>query len=211
MDRRILLAGLGVAPFTAGAFAREALGAEKVPSLSPAREAIRARHFPNVVLTTQDGKKVRFYDDLIKDKIVVIGLMYTKCQGVCSGITANLVRVQKLLGERMRRNIFFLSVTLKPQEDTPEVLKKYAQEFHVGPGWYFLTGKPEDIELLRRSLEFVDPDPEVDKDTSRHSGMLRIGNEPLTLWSSCQAQAHPEWIAESISWVDRSKATQASK
>ena len=78
-----------------------------------------------------------------------------------------------------------------------------------GPGWLFLIGKPEDVELLRRSLGFVDPNPEVDKDKSRHSGMLRYGNEPLALWASCQGSAHASWIEESISWVDRPKGKRA--
>ena len=202
MDRRGLLAGLTVAPLVGAVCAREALGGENGPPLSPAREAIRARYFPNVVLTTQHGRKVRFYDDLIKDKIVVINLMYTKCTGICSGITANLAKVQKLLGDRVGRDIFIYSITIKPEEDTPALLKKYAETFHAKPAWLFLTGKPEDIELLRRRLGFVDPNPEVDKDKSRHSGVLRYGNEALALWATCQGQARPEWIAESISWVD---------
>ena len=78
-----------------------------------------------------------------------------------------------------------------------------------GPGWLFLIGKPEHVELLRRSLGFVDPNPEVDKDKTRHSGMLRYGNEALSLWASCQGSAHASWIAESISWVDRPKGKRA--
>ncbi len=167
-----------------------------------AREAIRERYFPNVVLTTQQGKKVRFYDSLIKDKIVVLNLMYTNCNGVCPVITSNLVKVQKLLGDRVGRDIFIYSITVQPEHDTPEVLKQYAKMHGAGPGWLFLTGKPDDIELLRRKLGFADPNPEVDKDKSRHSGNLRYGNEPLSLWATCQGQAKPEWIAESISWVD---------
>ncbi len=116
--------------------------------------------------------------------------------------------MQKLLG-RVGRDIFFYSITVKPEEDSPAALKAYAEQFHVGPGWLFLTGKPDDVELLRRSLGFVDPNPEVDKDKTRHSGMLRYGNEALSLWASCQGSAHASWIAESISWVDRPKGKRA--
>lgn len=207
MNRKEMLATLAGAPLAALAFAREARAGKEGP-LSPAREAIRARYFPNVVFTTHEGKRVRFFDDLIRDKIAVIGLMYAKCQGVCPDITANLVKVQKLLGDRVGRNIFFYSITVKPEEDSPAALRKYAEKFHVRPGWLFLTGKPDDVELLRRSLGYVDPNPEVDKDKTRHSGMLRYGNEPLSLWASCQGSAHASWIAESISWVDRSKNRQ---
>src|SRR5262245_43205330 len=69
-----------------------------------AREKIRRRYFPDVTLTTHQGKKVQFYEDLIKDKSVLLNMMYTNCEGVCPGITANLVRVQKLLGDRVGRD-----------------------------------------------------------------------------------------------------------
>src|SRR2546425_2292362 len=95
MNRKEMLATLAGAPLAVLALAREARAGKDGTPLSPAREAIRARYFPNVVLTTHEGKRVRFFDDLIRDKIVVIGLMYANCQGVCPDITANLVKVQK--------------------------------------------------------------------------------------------------------------------
>src|SRR5437879_3685667 len=101
MQRRTLLAGLTVAPLAAIAYAREAFRGRRESSLTSAeREAIRERYFPNVVLTTHLGKEVRFYDDLIKDKIVTINFMFTTCPKVCPRITENLVKVQKILGHR---------------------------------------------------------------------------------------------------------------
>jgi len=167
----------------------------------PGREVMRRRFFPNVLLTTHEGKRVRFYDDLLKDKIVVLNLMYADCQGVCPRITANLARALKLLAERTDHPVHVYSITVKPEEDTPAKLKEYAEMHQVGPGWTFLTGAPADVELLRRKLGYVDPDPEVDKDKSRHSGMVRFGNEPLAHWAACQGQANPEWIAREISFV----------
>jgi len=203
MDRRTLLSGLTVAPFAAMAYAWEARGGRReVPPPSPEREAFRARYFPNVVLTTHLGEKVRFYDDLIKGKIVTINFMFTACPKVCPRITTNLVKVQKLLGHRVGRDIFMYSITLDPEHDTPAVLKEFAKMHHVSPGWLFLTGKPEDIEVLRRKLGFTYADPRLDKDKERHIGNVRYGNEPLLWWAACPGLAHAEWIAESISWVD---------
>lgn len=167
----------------------------------PGREVVRRRFFPNVALTTHEGKKVRFYDDLLKDKIVVLSLMYADCQGVCPRITANLLKARKLLSEEARAQVHFYSISIKPEVDTPEKLKAYAQMHGTGPGWLFLTGNPQDVELLRRKLGWVDLNPEVDKDKSRHSGMIRFGNEPLAQWAACQGQASPEWMAEEISFV----------
>ena len=107
-----------------------------------------ANYFPNLELTTQDGAKVHFYDDVLKGKIVAINLIYTHCQYSCPLETARLAQVQQILGDRVGKDIFFYSITLDPARDTPEVLKAYAEKYHAGPGWTFLTGKKEDIELI---------------------------------------------------------------
>jgi protein SCO1/2 len=168
----------------------------------PGRELVRRRFFPNVALTSHEGKQLRFYDDLLKDKIVVLNLMYAHCEGVCPMITANLVRVRKILAEQGKRDVCFYSLTVKPEEDTPETLKAYAEQHHTGSGWQFLTGKPADVELLRSKLGFVDLKPAVDQqDPARHSGMVRFGNEPNAWWAACQGEANPEWIAREISYV----------
>src|ERR1051325_3371523 len=114
-------------------------------STTPPREMIRRRYFPDLRLTTHEGKSVRLYEDLVRDKIVLINFMYAHCQGVCIPVTANLVRVQKLLGGRVGKDIFFCSFSLKPAEDTPDVLAAYAERHRVGPGWTFLTGRPGDL------------------------------------------------------------------
>src|SRR5258708_16228911 len=116
-----------------------------------------ANYFPNVTLTTQEGRSVRFYDDLIKGKIVAINLIYTSCQYNCPLETARLAQVQKLLGDRMGKDVFFYSITIDPQHDTPAVLKAYAEQFGAGPGWFFLTGKEADIDLLSRNLGLYSP------------------------------------------------------
>ena len=131
-----------------------------------------------------------------------VTVLYSKCEGVCPGITANLLKVQKLLGARMGRDIFMYSITLKPEQDTPRVLKQYAKMHAAVPGWLFLTGESPDIELLRRKLGFTDPDPVLDQDKSSHIGNVRYGNEALQLWAACPGLADARWIAESISWVD---------
>jgi len=201
--RRSLVAALGAAPFVVPLLAKaQTLDAPSKFKVIDSRERIRQRYFPNLVLTTQEGKKVKFYDDLVKDKIVVFNMFYAKCEGICSPVTRNLARVQNLLGDRVGKDIFFYSFSLKPKEDTVPALKHYAEMHKVKPGWLFLTGSADDMELLRRKLGFVDPDPEVDKDTSNHIGVLKYGNEPLQRWGGCPGMQAPDAIAEAISWVD---------
>ena len=111
-----------------------------------------ANYFPNVPLVTHEGKSVRFFDDLLEDKVVVVNFIYTSCENACPLDTARLAKVQQILGDRVGRDIFMYSITIDPERDTPEVLARYAERFHVGPGWLFLTGKEEDILLLRKKL-----------------------------------------------------------
>jgi protein SCO1/2 len=172
------------------------------------REITQARYFPNVVLTTHEGKKVRFYDDLIKNKIVVINFMYANCVGICPGVTANLQKVQKMLGDRVGRDIFMYSITLKPEEDSPEDLKHYVQMHRIRPGWLFLTGKPPEIDDLRRRLGFADTNPKLDADKTNHVGAIRYGNEAREWWAMCPGQAHAEWIVKAIKWMDGPKRQQ---
>ncbi len=202
--RRRLLGLLSVAPVfpLAGHLLAASSVAADAGSPSP-RERIRRRYFPNVELQTQNGKTVRFYDDLIKNKIVTINFFYAKCEGICPTVTANLARVQRIFGDRVGREIFMNSISLKPEVDTPAALKEYAEMFKAKPGWTFLTGKPADIELLRRSLGFTNLNPELDKDKSQHIGNVRYGNEPLMLWAACPGMGSPEFLAQSISWVIR--------
>src|SRR5260370_36013993 len=107
-----------------------------------------ANYFPNVPLVTQEGKTVRFYDDLLKGKMVVINFIYTKCSDSCPLETAKLAQVQRLLGERVGRDVFFYSIRIDPERDTPQELTAYADTFHVKPGWLFLTADKAAIELV---------------------------------------------------------------
>jgi len=204
MNRRHFLAALPASALATGAVAAAApRGRLPRPRMGPG-------YFPNVVLRTQDGKSVRFYDDLIRDKIVVINMMYARCDGSCPATTSNLVQLQRLLGDRVGRDIFMYSVTLKPEEDTPDVLQKYMKKFNARPeGWTFLTGQGMDIENLRKGLGFTYPDPAIDRDKTQHIGNVRYGNEPLMLWAACPGMAHPPFIAESISWMIRPETKAA--
>ena len=152
--------------------------------------------FPNVELITQDGKKVRFYDDLIKGKVVALELMYTTCKYNCPLETARLVQVQKMLGDRMGKQVFFYSLTIEPKTDTPEVLKAYAEKYHIGPGWTFLTGKESDIRLISKKLglDFL-PDP---TDPDGHTPSLLIGNEATGIWMRNSALDNTRFIALKI-------------
>jgi len=203
LKRRSLVAALGAAPLAVPLLTHaQTIDVNSKFKQVSSRERIRQRYFPNLVLTSHEGRKLKFYDDMVKDKLVIFNMFYAKCEGICSPVTRNLVRVQKLLGDRVGKDIFMYSFTLKPKEDNVMALKHYAEMHKVQPGWLFLTGSPDDMETLRQKLGFTDPDPVLDKDTSNHIGVIKYGNEPLERWGGCPGMSTPEWIAETISWVD---------
>ena len=165
-----------------------------------------ASYFSNLALITHEGKKVRFYDDLIRDRIVTFNMMYVRCEDTCPLTTANLVRVQKLLGERVGREVFMYSLTLQPHVDKPADLRKYVETMGVQPGWLFLTAAPEDMRRVRTRLGFTDPNPKVDRRISSHTGMLRIGNDAYDRWGMAPALTTPEQIVSTINHFDMTRS-----
>jgi protein SCO1/2 len=157
-----------------------------------------AAYFTNAQLRTHDGRTVRFYDDLLKGKLVVINMMYTSCSGICPANTASMKAVQQALGSRVGRDIFMYSLSLRPQFDSPQALRDYVRRYDIGPGWTFLTGVPAEVDAIRRKLGFYDSDPAADADIARHTGMVRIGNLRASRWCMVPALSSTRLIVSSI-------------
>ena len=157
---------------------------------TPAEAA--AAYFPNAELLTQDNERVRFFDDLLKGKVVVINFMFTTCTSVCPPMTANLAKVQAYLGGRVGNGINMISISVDPSVDTPAALKKYAEQFHARPGWYFLTGKKEEVEAVLRKVGGLAADK------NDHSTLLMIGNVETGQWMKAFALSRPAEIADAV-------------
>ena len=140
--------------------------------------------FTNVEVKTQDGRTLRFYDDVMKGKILLINFFFTECDAVCPLTTENLVRVQELLGDRVGKEILMVSISLQPEHDTPEMHGGLRQ----GP---MASGRAGCSSPARRTISsccatgsgFVDIDPVVDADPEQHLGTVRIANEPMHRWA----------------------------
>lgn len=199
--RRNLLAGMGAVAL--GGLLWNRLPVELDNAVAEETDTdSRSSYFPNVWLYTHEGEKVRFYDDLVRGKIVAINMMYVMCTGACPTMTANLRKVQQMLGERVGQDVFMYSITLQPEVDRPQHLKEYVEQQRILPGWKFLTGSPADIRRLRYGLGFYDPVPEVDNNLATHTGMVRIGNDRNQRWTMAPALAEPERIITTINHVD---------
>ncbi len=157
-------------------------------------------YFPNVSLTTQDGQSVRFFDDLIKDKVVAINFVYTNCPDACPMATASMAKTQKLLGERMGQDVFMYSITVDPERDTPAVLKEYSKQFQAGPGWTFLTGNADDLILIRKKLGLYIE--EIQDGSFDHNTSIIIGNQATGQWMKRSPMENPYYLATQLgSWL----------
>lgn len=155
-----------------------------------------ADYFPDVTLTTQHGKQVRLYEDLLKGQSVAINVIYTSCTDECPLETARMAEVQRLLGEHAGKDVQFYSISIDPEHDTPEVLKAYAEKFNAGPGWLFLTGKKEDIKLVTRKLGLSRNSDAANRDG--HASSLMLGNEPAGQWMRNSAVDNPRFLATTM-------------
>ena len=153
-------------------------------------------YFPNIELINQDGKAVRFYDDLIKDKIVVINFIFTHCADSCPAETASLRQVATLLGDRVGKDIFFYSISIDPEQDSPKMLKEYAERFKISTdaGWSFLTGSKADVTLLRATLG-LNRDAAESANLGEHSTTIMIGNESTAQWVKRSPFDEPKVLA----------------
>jgi protein SCO1 len=184
--------------FTAGTAA--VAGAMIGASLSSTSATACASHtpIPDIEVTDQDGLTHQFYQDLIKGRVVMINFFFTSCGDTCPLVTENLRAVQDLLGERVGRDIFMYSVSLQPELETPAILKAYAANWDVRPGWRFLTGQPADLDHLRRILGFADVDPEFAVVKDSHTGLVRYGSDRLDRWAGTAGLGRPAWIAKAV-------------
>jgi protein SCO1/2 len=154
-------------------------------------------YVPNVEVVTQDGEKLRFFDHLIKDKVVVISFIYTSCPDVCPLTTARMAQIQQRLGDAVGRDIFMYSISIDPENDTPEVLKEYANAFDAGPGWQFLTGTPENIDIIRDRLG------DRLEDLNDHTQEVRLGNGATGEWHRGALLGDIEILLSSIRQMDK--------
>ena len=187
MDRRKFLS----APVTKGAAAADA-----------AAEAQKRSYLTNALLTTHEGKKVRFYDDLIRNKITIINMMYAKCDGICPMVTSNLKKVYQGLKGRIGVDTFMYSISLKPEQDSPKALKHFAEMHSANlPGWQFLTGDADEIETIRFRL-FRWDHPGLDNDIDQHTGMVFLFNDNLSRTCKTPAMSSVRSLLKTISWMD---------
>ena len=152
----------------------------------------RRDYFPNVVLQDQNGRALKFYDDVIRGKVVAINFIYTNCTDICPLDTAKMKQVQELLGDRVGRDIFMYSISINPERDTPANLRRFMRTYDVGPGWTFMTGSRADVDLLQQRLGVR---PVGQASLSEHDTSILVGNETTGQWIKRSSFENPQLLA----------------
>src|ERR1044071_2573102 len=174
-------------------------------SKDTAETSAAEKYFTDVELTNQDGKKVRFYSDVLKGKTVVVNAFFTTCTSVCPPMNRNMEKIQEALGDRVGRDVFLVSITVDPETDTPARLKEYSKKFHAGSGWTFLTGKKENLDWALYKLgQYVEK-----KDD--HTTVFIIGNEPTGLWKKAFGMANVAELVQVVESVVNDKGDKGTR
>lgn len=156
------------------------------------RIAKRSASYADVPVRNQFGDEFRFRTDLIERRRVIVSSMYTVCRGSCPTTNETLQRLRSPLTKMFGKRVTILSFTLDPITDTVAALREYADLYGASEraegnqcDWYFLTGTPENISILRKSIGFFDLDQRIDQDLTRHASLYWIGNDEANRWAPC--------------------------
>ena len=150
-------------------------------------------YFTDTPLVAQDGRRMRFYSDVLKDHVVLINFMYTSCGDACPLITSALVKAKDELGEAFGRDVRFVSLSVDPAHDTPADMAKFAQKMNaVHPEWLFLTGSKANMDTVLKKLGgYTD-------DVNDHQTGIIIGNLRTDRWRKVRPDAPPPIIAAEL-------------
>lgn len=162
--------------------------AERFAAESKARD-----YFTNLEVIDQDGNRLRFYDDVLKDKVVAINFIFTNCQGACPLMTQNLSMVRDMLGVELGTDIHFVSISIDPVRDTPAAMKEFAETHRADQdGWRFVTGDPDNLaHIVKRLGQYND-------DVEAHSTLLIAANVRTAHWTKIPPNVPPNGVVERL-------------
>jgi cytochrome oxidase Cu insertion factor (SCO1/SenC/PrrC family) len=159
-------------------------------------------NIPDVEVLDQEGNALHFYSDLIKGKTVAINFIFTNCTTICPPLAATFARVQKEMGDKVGKDVHFISISVDPLTDTPERLKAWGAKFKAGAGWTFVTGtKPEMDKLLNALGASVSRRED-------HTPAVIIGNDTKGIWTRTYGLARTPVMVGLIEDVMAGKANE---
>jgi len=171
----------------------------ETPADSSAIIATSAPKIPNSPVLNEDGKALKFYDDLIKDKVVAINFVFSTCPTICPAIQVNFSHFKKSLQEAGHHEVQLISVTVDPETDTPARLKKWSENFATAGPWTYITGETRDIDLILKKLEVFTAD------INDHPSFILIGNDASGTWKRVGSLVPPKTLTNELAKLLKEK------
>jgi protein SCO1/2 len=154
---------------------------------------------PDVEVVNQFGEHLKFNSGVVKGRVAVIAGFFTTCTSMCPITQENMARLARLLGDRMGRDVVFVSLSTDAAHDTAPRMKAWGEKFHVGQGWTLASGNKADVDTLLKSLGLYVDIPQ------RHQSALIIGNQ-TSGWMRASSWSSPERLLKVIDSVSAGSA-----
>ena len=171
--------------------------AEPKPQAGPTNEAAaeeKARKFfTDLEVVDQNGNKLRFYSDVLKGRVVLINFIFTNCPDACPMMTHKLMQVRSMMVPAIKDDVWFISVSVDPERDTPEAMKAFAEKQGVDESrWLFLTGSKENLTHIVKKLG------QYTQEVEAHSTLMLAGNDRTRHWTRVMPMVPPEGVAQQL-------------
>lgn len=168
-------------------------GTKAVTTNDAAAEEKARKFFTDVEVIDQNGKQLRFYSDVLKDRVVLINFIFTNCQDYCPMVTSKLAQTRQLMAESIKDDVWYISVSVDPDRDTPEAMKEFARKQKVDESrWIFLTGDKQNLDFIVKRLG------QYSQDVEAHSTLMLAGNTKTRHWTRVMPMAGPPDIAKQM-------------
>ena len=192
---RNFMAGLGLVLvlLSSTGYAQDSATTVRIQSDEASSEEKARKFFTDTEVIDQNGNKLRFYSDVLKDRVVLINFIFTNCQDYCPMVTQKLIQARGQMVESVKDDIWFVSISVDPDRDTPEAMKEFASKQKVDESrWIFLTGNKQNLDFIVKRLG------QYSQDVEAHSTLMLAGNTRTRHWTRVMPMAMPPDIARQM-------------
>ena len=150
-------------------------------------------YFTDTQVIDQNGNKLRFYTDVLKDRVVLISFMFMNCEGACPMLAQKLKQARAMMVPAIKDEVWYVTLSVDPERDTPQAMKQFAENQGLDESrWLFLTGEKQNVELLIRKLGQYTPNIES------HTTLMLAGNDRTRHWTRVLPMVPPDGIAQQM-------------
>lgn len=169
-----------------------ALGEQTATDDAAGEEKARS-YFTDLEVIDQNGKRLRFYSDVLKDRVLLINFIFTSCMDACPLMTQRLIQTRELLVDAVKDDIWFVSISIDPERDTPEAMKAFAEKQGADETrWMWLTGTKQNLDFIVKRLgQYTD-------EIEAHSTLMLAANTRTRHWTRVMPMVPPAGIAEQM-------------